>query len=428
MQVRADLGAYYKRSRSHRPLNVRYNVVLIHENQGKCMLAQDRLFNLLLIFVAGWLLMQLAPILTPFIAAALLAYVGDPLVDKLETLKISRTLSVVIVFFLLLLILILLFLLLGPMIQTQVGALTEKLPVYMDKLESTVLPYLSNILGWDTTEGFGWGEVFSQYGSKLSEVGTSVLKGVTKTGSGLLGAVLTVLLTPVLAFYLLRDWDVMVARIGALIPRRYQPKVFTLAKESDEALGSFLRGQLMVMLGLATVYSIGLLLIGLENALAIGILSGLVCFVPYLGFIVGIGLAGLTAFAMGGGPMLFLGVLAVYAVGQAIEGTVLTPKFVGENIGLHPVIVIFAVMAGGQLFGFFGILLALPVAAVLSVFLRHFYADYIEDDYHVDDDVLDEETDVDQIREDLREDAQAALNEEYSDRPVSHHDVQFPEE
>ncbi len=390
------------------------------------MLAQDRLFNLIGIFLIGWLLTKLSPILTPFIAAALLAYVGDPLVDKLETWKLSRTISVVIVFFGLTLSVILLFLLLGPMVKTQVSALSEKLPLYIDKLETTLLPYVSKVLGWDMSEGVNWAQIYSEYGSKLSELGTGALKTITSSGASLFSAVLTILLTPVLAFYLLRDWDIMVARIGALIPRRYQPKVFTLAKESDEALGSFLRGQVMVMLGLATAYSVGLLLIGLENALAIGILSGLVSFVPYLGFVVGIGLAGLTAFAMDGGVMLFLGVVAVYAVGQAIEGTVLTPKFVGENIGLHPVVVIFAVMAGGHLFGFFGILLALPAAAVLSVFLRHFYADYIEDDYVIDEDIENVETDIQHMQKDALSDD--VLADENPMDHLSRHDLDLSDD
>jgi len=358
------------------------------------MLAQDRLYNLIGVFLLGWLLVKLSPILTPFIAAGLLAYIGDPLVDKLETFKIRRTLAVVIVFFGLTLAMILLVALLGPMIKTQVGGLAEKLPGYIEVLETKVLPTISGFLGISTEGGFGWSQLVSEYGDKLSGMGSNVLKGIGKSSANLLGAFFSLLLTPILAFYLLRDWDIMVARIGALIPRRYQTKAFTLAKESDQALGSFLRGQLLVMLGLSIIYSIGLLILGLENALAIGILAGIVSFVPYLGFIVGIGLAGLTAFASGGSPMLLVGVLAVFGIGQAIEGTLLTPKLVGESIGLHPVTVIFAVMAGGQLFGFFGILLALPVAAVLSVFARHFYADFIEDDYVVDDDIADVETDV----------------------------------
>jgi len=255
------------------------------------MVAQDRLYNLIGIFLLGWLLVKLAPILTPFIAAGLLAYIGDPLVDKLETFKIRRTLSVVIVFFGLTLGFILLIALLGPMIKTQVGGLAEKLPGYIEVL---------------------WSQLVSEYGDKLSGVGSNLLKGIGKSSANLLGAFFSLLLTPILAFYLLRDWDIMVARIGALIPRRYQAKAFTLAKESDQALGSFLRGQLIVMLGLSIIYSAGLLILGVENALAIGILSGIVSFVPYLGFIVGIGLASLTAFASGGSPMLLVGVLAVF--------------------------------------------------------------------------------------------------------------------
>ncbi len=363
------------------------------------MVAQDRLYNLIGVFLIGWLLVKLSPILTPFIAAALLAYIGDPLVDKLETYKMRRTLAVVTVFVGLTLFFILLVLLLGPMVKTQASALSEKMPEYLEKLESTVLPKVAGLLGVSSEGGFGWSALFSEYGDKLSEVGGKLAGSITKSGANLIGAVFTIALTPILAFYLLRDWDLLVARIGALIPRRYQEKTFLLAKESDQALGSFLRGQLLVMLGLAVVYTIGLMILGLDNAIAIGVLSGLVSFVPYLGFVVGIFLAALTAFAQGGGPLLLVGVVVVFAVGQAIEGTVLTPKLVGESIGLHPVIVIFAVMAGGQLFGFFGILLALPVAAVLSVFLRHFYADFIEDDYlvdkpeeHVSEVVLDEET------------------------------------
>ncbi len=348
------------------------------------MVAQDRLYNLIGVFLIGWLLVKLSPILTPFIAAALLAYIGDPLVDKLETFKMRRTLAVIAVFFGLTLLLILLVLLLGPMVKTQATALGQKMPEYLQKLESTVLPKIAGLLGVTTEGGMGWSELFTQYSDKLGEVGGKLAGSITKSGANLIGAVFTIALTPILAFYLLRDWDLLVARIGALIPRRYQEKTFLIARESDQALGSFLRGQLLVMLGLAIVYTVGLLLLGLDNAIAIGVLSGLVSFVPYLGFVVGIFLAALTAFAQGGGFLLLVGVVAVFAVGQAIEGTVLTPKLVGESIGLHPVIVIFAVMAGGQLFGFFGILLALPAAAVLSVFMRHFYAGFIEDDYLVD--------------------------------------------
>jgi predicted PurR-regulated permease PerM len=351
------------------------------------MLAQDRFYNLLGVVLIGWLLIKLSPILTPFVAAALLAYIGDPLVDKLETFKIRRTLAVVIVFFGLSILLVLLLIMLGPMVKTQISALSAKLPSYIDALETGLLPKIAALLGISTEGGFGWSQILTEYGGKIGEMGGKVVGSLSKSGANIISAVFTIALTPILAFYLLRDWDIMIARIGALIPRRYQQKTFLIAKESDQALGSFLRGQLLVMVGLAIIYSIGLALLGLDNAVAIGVLSGLVSFVPYLGFVVGVFLAALTAFAQAGGIWLIVGVIAVFAIGQAIEGTVLTPKLVGESIGLHPVVVIFAIMAGGQLFGFFGVLLALPASAVLSVLVRHFYSDFIEDNYADDEEI-----------------------------------------
>ena len=263
------------------------------------MVAQDRLYNLIGVFLIGWLLVKLSPILTPFIAAALLAYIGDPLVDKLETFKLRRTLAVVVVFFGLTLFFILLILLLGPMVKTQASALSAKLPEYLELLESSLLPKIVGVLGI-TTEGLGWSELFSEYGGKLSELGGKLAGSLTKSGASLIGAVFTIALTPILAFYLLRDWDLLVARIGALIPRRYQEKTFLMAKESDQALGSFLRGQLLVMLGLAVVYTVGLLILGLDNSIAIGVLSGLVSFVPYLGFVVRHFFSGINGFCARG--------------------------------------------------------------------------------------------------------------------------------
>jgi predicted PurR-regulated permease PerM len=184
-------------------------------------------------------------------------------------------------------------------------------------------------------------------------------------------------LVPILTFYLLRDWDSITRKIGALVPRGQRDTVYRLAHETDDVLGAFLRGQIMVMFALAAIYSFGLSLVGLKFAIAIGVVAGLVSFVPYLGFVFGIGLAGLTV-ALEPEPLLRLvGVVATFSIAQMIEGSFLTPKLVGDRIGLHPVIVIFSVAAGGQLFGFFGILLALPAAAVLSVLVRFAYTKYL---------------------------------------------------
>jgi predicted PurR-regulated permease PerM len=188
--------------------------------------------------------------------------------------------------------------------------------------------------------------------------------------------VANLLLIPVLTFYFLRDWDWLVARVRALLPRPVEPTVSRLARESDEMLGGFLRGQLSVMVSLGAVYATGLWLAGIDLALLIGMLAGLVSFVPYLGFIVGAGVALVAALVQHGDWLHVLLVIGVFSVGQVLESFVLTPWLVGDRIGLHPVAVIFAVMAGGQLFGFLGVLLALPVAAVVMVLLRYAHQRY----------------------------------------------------
>jgi predicted PurR-regulated permease PerM len=206
-----------------------------------------------------------------------------------------------------------------------------------------------------------------------------VLLSVSKSGGALAAAVLSLFLVPIITFYMLRDWDTIMAHLGALVPDSQRETIFKLARESDEVLSAFLRGQILVMLALAFIYSLGLSLVGLKFAIAIGVVSGLVSFVPYLGFVFGIGLAGLTV-ALEPNPLWqMIGVVATFSIAQFIEGSLLTPKLVGTRIGLHPVIVIFAVAAGGQLFGFFGILLALPAAAVLSVLVRFTYNRYLKE-------------------------------------------------
>jgi len=209
--------------------------------------------------------------------------------------------------------------------------------------------------------------------------GTSVLRSVSRSGGALAAAVISLFLIPILTFYMLRDWDSILNHVGALVPAAQRDTIFRLARETDDILGAFLRGQVLVMLALGIIYSIGLSLVGIKFALAIGVVAGLVSFVPYLGFVIGIGLASLTV-AMEPEPLwMLVGVIATFSIGQMIEGSLLTPKLVGDRIGLHPVIVIFAVIAGGQLFGFFGILLALPAAAVLSVLVRFAYNQYLAD-------------------------------------------------
>jgi predicted PurR-regulated permease PerM len=340
----------------------------------------DLRFNwLIAVLLCGWMFYLLAPVLTPFIAAGLLAYMGDPLADRLQKLKMPRTLAVVIVFLTTFLLIGLLVLLVGPLIRAQIAALFAALPDIAYQVEQEWLP---PILGWLNVapgEDVGLGAFLARYSDMAGDWSGKILLGVGKSGGVLVAAVLSLFLIPILTFYMLRDWDTFMAHLSALIPGRQRETVLKLARETDDVLGAFLRGQVLVMLALATIYTLGLSLVGLKFAVAIGVVAGLVSFVPYLGFVFGIGLAGLTV-ALEPNPLWNLvGVVATFTIAQAIEGSFLTPKLVGDRIGLHPVIVIFAVVAGGQLFGFFGILLALPAAAVLSVLLRFAYHRYLKE-------------------------------------------------
>jgi predicted PurR-regulated permease PerM len=199
---------------------------------------------------------------------------------------------------------------------------------------------------------------------------------LSRSGFALLGWIANIVLLPVLTFFFLRDWDLFVGRVAALVPRDHAETVSRLALESSAVLGAFLRGQLLVMLVLGVLYGIGLSLVGLNLGILIGIVAGVLTFVPYLGPATVIVLGGIAALVQYGDWQHLLGVLAVFSVGQVIESYWLTPKLVGDRIGLHPVAVIFAVLAGGQLFGFLGMLLALPVAAIANVLLRYAHERY----------------------------------------------------
>lgn len=335
---------------------------------------------LALLLVSGWLIYLLAPVLTPFLVSALLAYLGDPLVDRLEARGMRRVFGVITVFTAMLLAAILLLLVVVPALEQQVVKLVNRIPQALDWLQNQVAPWLSALLGMEVVavdisairEALidHWRQVGSLAGQLMGQLGRS--------SQLVLGWVTYLLLIPVVTFYLLRDWDNLVAAVRDLLPKRVEPTVARLAREIDAVLAEFLRGQLTLMLALAVIYTSGLWLVGLDLAFFIGLLAGFVSFVPYLGVIVGVIAAGFAAFLEFRDIGHLLGVAAVFGIGQALEGMVLSPMLVGERIGLHPVAVIFAVMAGGQLFGFLGVLLALPVAAAIVVLLRHSREEYFK--------------------------------------------------
>lgn len=342
------------------------------------MTASTKWFWLAFTVVSGFLCYVLAPVLTPFVTAAILAYIADPLVDRLEAYKLSRTLSVTIVFFVLSLLTLIALLLLIPLLENQVTVLAKKVPVYIDWLQQNAIPWLNDKLGMDeSTLSLQQLKSSSQdYWKTAGGIAAKVIKAISRSGFALVNVIANLLLIIVVTFYLLRDWDYLVERVHGLLPRKSEPVISLLARQSDEVLGAFLRGQLLVMLALAVVYSAGLMIIGLDLGLLIGMISGLVSFVPYLGFIVGIVAALIAAMFQFQELMPLVYVAIVFGIGQMLEGMLLTPLLVGDRIGLHPVAVIFAVLAGGQLFGFVGVLLALPVAAVVAVVLRYLHTEY----------------------------------------------------
>jgi predicted PurR-regulated permease PerM len=332
---------------------------------------------LALTVLLGFLLWLLAPVLTPFALSALLAYLGDPLVDRFERWRLSRAAAVAIVFAMMALAVVGVVLLLVPMLERQITAFVEDLPRYLEWFRGTVLPWVEKRFGVRPEfDPAAIPDMLRNYWRQAGGVAATVLGGLSKSGIAVLGWIANLLLIPVVTFYLLRDWDLLVAQVRALLPRAIEPTVSQLARESDTVLGAFLRGQLSVMLALGAIYSIGLWLAGIDLALLIGMIAGLVSFVPYLGVFVGATISIVAALVQHGDWLHVAFVIAVFAVGQTLEGFVLTPWLVGDRIGLHPVAVIFAIMAGGQLFGFLGVLLALPVAAVAMVVLRWLHARY----------------------------------------------------
>ena len=340
-------------------------------------------FVLAAVAACGWLIYLLAPVITPFATAAALAYFGDPLVDRLEKISIrtwalGRTLAVVLVFLVMIGVFVVLLVVIIPLLMDQFRQLAVRFPAYLDWLSTTAIPWMTGQLGFEASalDTGQLTEVLKSYWKEISVAAFSVAETLGRGGQALLVLVTNLVLIPVVTFYLMRDWDLLINGIHDLLPRGIVDRVSALASEIDDVLGAFLRGQLMVMLALGLIYWLGLWLIGIDFAFLIGMGAGALSIVPYLGSIVGLSVAAMAALFQYHDSLHLILVLGVFASGQMAEGMLLTPRLVGDRIGLHPVAVIFAVLAGGQLFGFLGILLALPAAAAINVLVRHAHESY----------------------------------------------------
>ncbi len=339
------------------------------------------IFVLILTCVLVYLL---KPILTPFLVGLLIAYLGDPLVDRLETTGLKRTLAVILIILVFMLMIaggVLVFI---PRMIRELMEIVSELPVMLAWMQSNAGPFFQDNLGVDPFHldlEMLRTSLLEHWQGAGSTIGV-IVTDITRSGISLAAGLASVALVPIVSFYLLRDWDILIGNLRDLLPRVWVSSADQLAKECDHVLGAFLRGQLLIMLMLGSIYAIGLWLVGLEIALTIGMLAGIASLVPYLGFILGLTAATVAALLQFQELMPLVYVLIVFLFGQMVEGMILTPWLMGDRIGLHPVAIIFAILAGGQLFGFVGVLLALPVAAVIMVFLRHTHELYKESDLY----------------------------------------------
>ena len=326
-------------------------------------------------------LRQLGPVLTPFVVAAVLAYALTPLVNKLERLgrgHVPRALAVLLVELVFIVALLSLLLLVVPILAKDLPLMRDQVPVLLDRLSGWIEPLLAQFGVKVSLDVASIKSLMLEYlNGNVGETLGSLLSSLKLGGSVALAVVGNAVLIPVALFYLLMDWDRFVARIVELVPPHLREAFDSFTTESDTVLGQYLRGQLLVMLTLAVYYSVGLSLFGLDLAMPIGIFTGLAVFVPYLGFGLGLLLATLAGLLQFASIKAVVMVAVVYGVGQFVEGFFLTPRLVGERIGLHPLAVIFALLAFGQLFGFVGVLVALPASAVLLVGIRRVRASYL---------------------------------------------------
>ncbi len=317
--------------------------------------------------VLGAALWFLGDVLLPFIVGGAIAYMLDPVADRLERMGASRVLATATISIFAVFVFVLMAVLIVPMVAEQTVQLFKFAPELFQRLQA----FLSERLPSIGDEGSTLRQSLASIGATIQSRGAELVQSIFTSALGVINAVVFIVVVPVVAFYLLLDWDNMVARIDELLPRDHAPAIRKIASDIDETLASFVRGQLTVCAILGTFYAVGLAIVGLQFGLVVGVIAGLISFIPYIGALIGGALAiGLALFQFWGDPIWILAVGAIFGAGQFLEGNILTPKLVGESVGLHPVWLLFALSAFGTVFGFVGMLVAVPVAAALGVVAR----------------------------------------------------------
>ncbi len=326
-------------------------------------------------------LFVLRDILLPFVAGLALAYLLDPIADRLQRLGLGRLGATLVILILFVLTLVLTLILVGPLIAHQLAAFVARLPQTVSRLQALIAEQGAPLMA-----RFGGPEVLTDIQNSVGEmVGQGVswagrfVRSLWSGGQAIISVFALLVVTPVVAFYLLVDWDRMMRTVDGWLPRRHQPTIRKLAGEIDQAIAAFIRGQALVCLLLGTFYAVGLSLIGLNFGALIGMTAGLLSFIPYVGSLTGLLLAaGVAVVQFWPDWTWVLATIGVFAVGQFLEGNIIAPKLVGDAVGLHPVWLMFALLAFGSLFGFVGLLLAVPLAAAIGVLARFALRRYLE--------------------------------------------------
>jgi predicted PurR-regulated permease PerM len=351
---------------------------------GRAMAFQRQvIFWLAALAVFILLLWLLSGILLPFVAGLAIAYLLNPLTDRLEKLGLNRMVAALLIITVVVLVFILAILLVAPLLGSQLTSLIAAIPGYVTKLQALIndqsKPWLQKLLGAGFSPDKSFGDLVTQGMSWF----TAFLKSLWSGGQALVSLFSLIVVTPVVAFYLIYDWHNMIDTVDGWIPVHQRDTVHALAREIDATISGYVRGQTTVCLALGSYYAIGLTLAGLNFGLLIGLISGLISFIPYVGSMTGLVLAMGVAVAQFWPHYTSIAiVLGVFLVGQFLEGNVLSPKLVGESVGLHPVWVIFALLAFGYLFGFVGLLVAVPLAATIGVLCRFALRRYLASSFY----------------------------------------------
>lgn len=327
----------------------------------------------------------LRSVLLPFVTGIIIGYLLDPFASRIEKLGLNRTFSTFIVLILVVIIVVPSLILLFGVIDEQLGRFINVIPQYIASFLKKLEPFMNELhQRFPSMEPEKIREYMRNNMTNNLKIIGGVFRSIITSGFAIFNLISLLLITPVVTFYMLRDWDKFINKVDSLLPRGSKKSVREQARQIDRTLAGFIRGQLSVCLILGTYYSMGLYFVGLDLGVLVGFLAGIISFIPYVGSIVGFLLSLGIAFAQFDSLMPILQVVLVFAIGQFVEGNFLTPKLVGENVGLHPVWVMFALLAGGVLLGFLGLMIAVPVAAIIGVLLRHAIENYKKSSLYLD--------------------------------------------